>query len=76
MKCDLCKGRVEKKLISYTLFYEGHWIIVENVAARVCQQCGEKLFEPEVVERLQKVVWNKQTPHKKIKTPVFDLSSV
>ena len=76
MKCELCRGKVRKELISYTLFYEGHWIIVENVPAKVCQQCGEKLFEPKVVERLQKIVWNKQAPHKKIKTPVFDLSSV
>jgi len=76
MKCDLCGGKVEKKLINYTLLYEGHWIIVENVPAKVCQQCGEKLFDPKVVERLQKIIWSKQTPQKKIKIPVFDLSSV
>lgn len=76
MRCDLCGGRVEKKLISYTLFYEGHWIIVENVPAKVCQQCGEKLFDPEAVGRLQKIIWDKQTPQKKIKIPIFDLSSV
>ncbi len=76
MKCDLCGGRVKKKLISYTLFYEGHWIIVEDVPAKACEQCGEKLFEPKIVERLQKVIWSKQTPTKKVKTPVFNLSSV
>lgn len=75
MKCDLCGGRVEKKLISYTIFYQGHWIIVENVPAKVCQQCGERLFGPNVVEQLQKTIWNKQTPYKKIRTPVFDLAS-
>lgn len=44
--------------------------------AKVCQQCGEKLFDPEAVERLQKIIWDKQTPQKKIKIPIFDLSSV
>ena len=76
MKCDLCGGKVEKKLVGYTLFYEGHWIIVENVPAKVCRQCGEKLFDPKVVERLQRIIWNKQMPQKKIKTPVFNLSSI
>ena len=76
MRCDLCGGRVEKKFISYNLFYEGHWIIVENVPAKVCQQCGEKLFEPKVVEQLQKIIWNKGQPQKKIKTPVFDFAAV
>ena len=76
MRCDLCGGKVEKKLVGYTLFYEGHWIIVENVPAKVCRQCGEKLFDPKVVERLQRIIWNKQMPRKKIKTPVFNLSSI
>ena len=76
MRCDLCKGKVEKKIVSYSLFYEGHWIIVENVPAKVCQQCGEKLFDPKIVEHLQKIIWNKQAPCKKIKAPVFDFSLV
>lgn len=56
MKCDLCGGKAERKLVDYTLFYEEHWIGVENVPAKVCQQCGEKLFEPKTVEHLQKII--------------------
>ncbi len=74
MRCDLCEGKVEEKLISYTLFYEGHWIIVENVPAKVCHQCGEKLFAPDIVEKMQNIVWSKQRPRKKVNTPVFSLS--
>lgn len=72
--CDLCGGKTEKKSISYSLFYEGHWIIVEHVPARVCQQCGEKLFSPDTVEQLQKIIWSKRKPTKKIDTPVFDMT--
>ena len=75
MKCDLCGWTVHKKNVSYTLFYEGHWVIVENVPAKVCKQCGEKLFSPRVVEKLQKVIWGKQKPYKKIETPVFNLAA-
>ncbi len=74
MKCDLCGGKVEKKLVSYTIFHEGHWIIAENIPAKVCQQCGEKLFDPKVVERLQNIIWSKHVPCKKVRTPVFDFS--
>lgn len=73
MRCDLCGGKVEEELISYTLFYEGHWIVVENVPAKVCQQCGEKLFAPDTVDRLQNIIWSKQKPVKKIEMPVFNL---
>lgn len=71
MRCDLCKGKVQKNFISYTLFYEGHWIIVDNVPAKVCRQCGEKLFSPKTVERLQKIVWDKKSPSKKVQTPLY-----
>ena len=74
MKCELCGGMVSKKKVSYMIFYGGHWVIVENVPAKVCHQCGERLFSPGVVEKLQKVIWSKQKPYKKIETPVFHLT--
>lgn len=75
MKCQCCGGAVQKRNVSYTLFYDGRWVIVENVPAKVCKQCGEKLFSPRVVEKLQKVIWSKQKPYKKIETPVFNLAA-
>lgn len=63
-------------MVSYTFFYEGRWIIVEDVPAKVCQQCEEKLFSPQVVERLQKIIWSKQRPQRRLETPVYSLSSL
>ena len=74
MKCDLCGGTVERQLVSYTLFYEGNWIIVEHVPANVCQQCGERLFEPETVDHLQKIIWGHRKPARKIETPVYEFA--
>ncbi|MBI4713459.1 MAG: YgiT-type zinc finger protein [Planctomycetes bacterium] len=72
MKCDLCGGKIARQLVSYTLFYEGQWIIVDHVPANVCLQCGEKLFEPGTVEHLQKIIWEHHKPAKKIETPVYE----
>ena len=74
MKCDLCGGTVSSEKVSYTLFYEGHWIIVENVPAKICRQCGEKLFAPDTVDQLQNIIWKKRKPERKVETPVFDLA--
>ncbi|MEK7448494.1 MAG: type II toxin-antitoxin system MqsA family antitoxin [Planctomycetota bacterium] len=75
MKCDLCGGKVLSELTDYTIFYERRWIIVEHVPANVCQQCGEKLFAPETVEQLQKIIWEHRKPIKKIETPVYEFAS-
>ena len=58
MKCDICGGTRVPSLIAYTTYYDNKPIVVENVPAEVCRQCGEQYFEPETVEKLQKIVWS------------------
>ena len=61
--------------VNYTLELDGEFIVVENVPARVCVQTGEKLFSPETVERLQKIVLEKKKPSRLIQTPVFQFAA-
>ena len=60
--------------ITYTLEFEGKFYIIENVPARVCVETGEKLFSPETVEKLQKIIWEDKQPDKVIDTPVYQFS--
>ena len=57
--CTFCGGRLEEQCITYTTAYQGRIVVVENVPALVCTQCGETAFRPDVVERLQQFVWGK-----------------
>jgi YgiT-type zinc finger domain-containing protein len=61
--------------VNYTLELDGQFIVVENVPARVCVQTGEKLFSPETVERLQKIVLESKKPSRLIQTPVFQFAA-
>jgi YgiT-type zinc finger domain-containing protein len=65
---------VEQK-VTYAIELEGKFIIVENVPARVCVETGERLFAPEIVERLQHTVWERRKPRRVIETPVFEFAS-
>ena len=58
--------------VTYTLQSGDKLVMVENVPARVCVQTGERLFAPEVVERLQEIVWDQKRPIRTIETPVFE----
>ncbi len=75
MKCDLCGAPTVEQKVTYTLEMDGKLIVVENVPARVCPQCGEKLFSPETVERLQKTIWEQKQPVRMLQTPVFDFAA-
>lgn len=73
--CPLCKGRLERRVISYTQPYEGKLYVVENVPAEVCQQCGEIVLDPSTAKRIQKLVWSGE-PKGSLELPVLDLAEV
>ncbi|MEW6378091.1 MAG: YgiT-type zinc finger protein [bacterium] len=76
MKCDLCGGPLEDRTISYAIEYEGHLHIIEHVPVKECLQCGERLYSPQTVEKIQNAIWHGQKPDKVIETPVIDYASI
>jgi YgiT-type zinc finger domain-containing protein len=75
-ECAFCQGDLEEKTITYPTEYEGRVVIVENVPALVCKQCGETLFRPDVAEKLQKIVWG-EVPHPKpVQVDSYDFAEV
>ena len=76
MKCAFCKGNTEERLITYVQEYKGRVVIIENVPAEVCTQCGEKFIGPEVAEKIQRLVWEQPAPKRRADVPVYDLAEV
>lgn len=74
-RCDVCGGQLHHTLTTYTQEYEGRIIVVENVPAWVCDQCGEAYFDPDVVEQVQNLIWSGGAPVRYIETPVYDLNA-
>ncbi len=62
---------VEAK-VTYHIEIEGTSILVRNVPARLNVETGERLFSPEIVERLQKIVRSERHPVRLIETPVYE----
>jgi len=61
--------------VTYTIQLDEKLVVVEHVPAKVCGQCGERLYAPETVERLQNTVWGTQEPSRVLQTPVFDFAA-
>ena len=60
--------------VTYVLETGGRLIVVENVPARVSLRSGERLFAPEIVDRLQQIAWEQKQPARVVETPVFEFS--
>jgi len=60
-----------QKLVTYTLENAGHFYIIENVPAKVCEETGEQLFAPSTVEQIRSLVLGHTKPVRVVETPVF-----
>lgn len=72
--CGICHGVLKQTMTTYSQVYNERFVVVENVPAWVCGQCGEMYYDPDVVERLQNVIWSGAAPVRTMETPVYDLS--
>lgn len=75
MKCDVCGSLMSEQMVTYTIQMDDKLVVVEHVPAKVCDQCGERVYSPETVERLQKTVWDQRSPSRVLQTPVFDFAA-
>ena len=73
-KCPFCGGKLIRKTITHPQAYLGKIYILENVPAEVCSQCGEVLISPEVLEKIQELVWSGEKPGRRAEVPVYDLA--
>ena len=57
MLCPLCKGRMELGKTALPFDIEnGRVIVILNVPARVCEQCGEEYIDMEVARKVEKLL--------------------
>ena len=68
------KERLVDEEVTYTLFKDGQFYIVENVPARVDVETGEQYFSPKTVEQLHKIILGQDKPVRTIETPVYNFS--
>ena len=66
--------RLVEQKVTYTLFKDGKFYIVENVPARVNPETGEQFFSPQTVEHLQQILSSGRQPRRVIQTPVFEFA--
>lgn len=56
LECYYCRGRMVKGKTTYTLNGRGYHLLVDEVPAWVCGQCGEVYFEGDEVDTIQDLV--------------------
>lgn len=50
--CVFCKGKVVLQKVTFDARVGEHLIIIKDVPAEVCLQCGERYFSPDVSRQI------------------------
>ena len=72
--CSICKGNLEIGNINHIADLDNFIIIIKNVPANVCIQCGEYYLEHKVTLKIEKIIENyRETAAELVIINYFDL---
>ena len=56
MKCGICKAEIEETTVTYTEDIKQGVVVIRNVPAQVCTECGNTWYTGTVAMQLEKMV--------------------
>ncbi len=60
--CPSCSlGRLGKRSMAYIEWHGNNLLIANRLPAYVCDLCGERIYDDEAIENLQRLLWAKPT---------------
>ncbi len=75
-RCMYCRGMLERRLVTRAQEHEGRWIVIENLPALVCQQCGERYYTPDAHALVVALVQGHASPIRTEVIAVYDATRV
>lgn len=73
--CRICGGNLKPQHITHMQPYQGHYVLIENLPALVCEQCGEVYLTPDSHDQIVALLKGGAEPVRTESLPVYDLSA-
>ena len=71
-RCMYCMGHLELRLVNRLQLYQDHWVIIENLPALVCTQCGERYYTPQTHDLVVELITGKAQPERTEIVNIYD----
>ncbi len=71
--CEYCGGELQEKFVTLHRKVKGKYILVENVPAGVCKQCGTRYYAANVLKMIEERLRGKQKATREVVVPVYSL---
>ncbi len=63
VKCPLCGGRKVDGKTTFTVDFGEGFVVVRNVPATICEQCGEEWLDDRTAKKLEKITTTARENH-------------
>lgn len=79
-ECEMCNTTMQELLVKQDFWIRGELVIMEDVPAGVCPQCGEKVINAEVGRWIMELIENSEkiakAPRVSVPTIKFEKASI
>jgi YgiT-type zinc finger domain-containing protein len=71
--CEYCGGPIVEKRVTVHRKVKGKYVLIENVPAGVCSQCGTRYYAANVLKTIEESIRGRRPIEREVVVPVYSL---
>jgi len=71
--CEYCGGPIVEKRVTLHRKVRGHYVLLENVPAGVCTECGTRYYAANVLKTIEESLRGRRQAKREVLVPVYSL---
>ena len=71
--CEYCNGVIVEKKVNLSRKVRGTYVVIENVPAGVCKECGTRYYAANVLKTVEETIRGRRKAERQIRIPVYSL---
>lgn len=71
--CEYCHGRIVEKRVALHRVVQGSYVLIENVPAGVCTDCGARYYAANVLKMIEESIHGKRQATREVLVPIYAL---
>ena len=72
-RCEYCHGVIVEKRVSLSRKSKGKYVLIENVPAGVCTECGTRYYAANVLKTIEETIRGRRKAMREVLVPVYSL---
>jgi len=71
--CEYCNGPIVERKVELTRKVDGKYILIKNVPAGVCKECGTRYYTANVLKTVEECVHGRRKAEEEVPMAVYSL---